>query len=186
MMGGALPKYFLSKINIAPRRDWVHCWCCFLGVPGCFGSTIGGAVDGEVSLVERVVTMVKVLMVIRRPLSHPLHLVDGEGALRRLLLMASAPVDLHIICYHLSFYIIVYNNLLRFKFQIVIIGFASDTTVFVIGLNIVIIISTAWSPECRAGPYQQHRPHWASLQKNRSQLDLLACHYQKQIMTWCF
>ena len=98
--------------------------------------------DGEVSLVERVVTLVKVLMVIRRPLSHPLHLVDGEGALRRLLLVTSAPVDLHIICYHLSFYIIVYNNLLRFKFQIVIIGFASDTTVFVIGFNIVIIIST--------------------------------------------
>ena len=64
--------------------------------------------DGEVSLVERVVTMVKVLMVIRRPLSHPLHLVDGEGALRRLLLMASAPVDLHIICYHISFYILLY------------------------------------------------------------------------------
>ena len=106
-----------------------------------------------------VVVVVVMMVVIRWPLSHPLHLVDGEGALRRLLLMASAPVDLHIICYHLSFYIIVYNNLLRFKFQIVIIGFASDTTVFVIGLNIVIIISTAWSPECRAGPYQQHLPH---------------------------
>ena len=117
------------------------------------------AVKVVVVMMMVVVVVVVMVVVIRWPLSHPLHLVDGEGALRRLLLVTSAPVDLHIICYHLSFYIIVYNNLLRFKFQIVIIGFASDTTVFVIGLNIVIIISTAWSPECRAGPYQQHLPH---------------------------
>ena len=58
--------------------------------------------DGGVMMM----VVVLMLVVIRWPLSHPLHLVDGEGALRRLLLVTSAPVDLHIKCYHLSFYII--------------------------------------------------------------------------------
>ena len=106
-----------------------------------------------------VVVVVVMMVVIRWPLSHPLHLVNGEGALRRLLLVTSAPVDLHIICYHISFYILLYIIIcsgLNFKLS----SFALPATplFFVICLNIV-IISTAWSPECRAGPYQQHRPH---------------------------
>ena len=98
--------------------------------------------DGEVSLVERVVTMVKVLMVIRRPLSHPLHLVDGEGALRRLLLVTSAPVDLHIICYHLSFYIIlniiIYSGL-NFKLS----SFALPATPLFLSLVSILSSSSA-------------------------------------------
>ena len=56
----------------------------------------------------KVVVVMVMVVVIGWPLSHPLHLVDGEGALRRLLLVTSAPVDLHIICYHKSFFISYY------------------------------------------------------------------------------
>ena len=64
------------------------------------------AVKVVVVMMMMVVVVVVMVVVIRWPLSYPLHLVDGEGALRRLLLVTSAPVDLHIKCYHLSFYII--------------------------------------------------------------------------------
>ena len=61
------------------------------------------AVKVVVVMMMVVVVVVVMVVVIRWPLSYPLHLVDGEGALRRLLLVTSAPVDLHIICYHKSF-----------------------------------------------------------------------------------
>ena len=115
-------------------------------------------------VVVKVVVMMVVVVVIRWPLSHPLHLVDGEGALRRLLLVTSAPVDLHIKYYHIHY--IIYDlyglydhHIICYRILYHILYYISLSAPIDLKAHIVIIISTAWSPECRAGPYQQHRPH---------------------------
>ena len=115
-------------------------------------------------VVAAVMVAVKEVVVIRWPLSHPLHLVDGEGALRRLLLVTSAPVDLHIKYYHIhhiihDLYGLYDHHIICYRILYHILYYISLSAPIDLKAHIVIIISTAWSPECRAGPYQQHRPH---------------------------